>query len=134
MEQEKTTPKNPQTDKVNNKREQNGRRMGTLSLGVTFILCGVTLLINLFYPAKDIWQLFRLYPIIFIMIGIEIIVSSLWADKKGQKVSIDGWSIFILFMLIGFCSVLMLIQVGGDFLIEKLPLIEEAVRNGRYLC
>ncbi len=88
-------------------------RVGTITLGVTMISIGVIYLLQLFFGILDYLWIWKLWPVIFIMLGVEILVSN--ARTVVQ---------FILFK-----SVIVLIFVMRGFAFF-MALLEKAVEAG----
>lgn len=77
----------------------NHRRVGTLTLGICLICAGTLFAARLFFP--DIFTyyfIFRLWPVTLILLGIEVLVSH--AGKREQKITYDGWAIFIMILIL----------------------------------
>lgn len=59
------------------------RRVGTLTLGSILILYGVLFLLQAFVGKISYYFIFKLWPIIFIALGIEVIFSSIrWKEHE----------------------------------------------------
>lgn len=69
-------------------------RLGTLTLGISLIVFGCLFLIHIFYPALNYEIIFHTWPIIFILLGLEVLLSS-----KNQRFVIDKSAIFLLIIL-----------------------------------
>ena len=61
-------------------------RVGTITLGVTMISIGVIYLLQLFFHILDYMWIWKLWPVIFIMLGVEILVSNV---RSGGQFSYD---------------------------------------------
>ena len=71
-------------------------RVGTITLGVTMISIGVIYLLQLFFHILDyMW----IWPVIFIMLGVEILVSNV---RSGGQFIYDKAGIVLIFVLSGF--------------------------------
>lgn len=79
-------------------------RVGTFTLGATLIACGVVFLLQQIIPALTFSMVCRLWPVIFIVLGIEILISN-WRDKEGTFIY-DKGSIFLSFLVTCFAMVL----------------------------
>lgn len=86
-----------------NRGEHRGRRVGTLTLGVTLVVMGVLFLLRLIGLS---WLnpelIFRCWPVILILLGGEVLLSYL--INKEEKICYDGWGIFLVFMMMGFAA------------------------------
>ncbi len=76
------------------------RRIGTLTLGATLVVFGLLFMIHIFSIAISYEFIMKLWPIIFIFLGTEVLVSY-FQDKEG-KITYDGGAIFIMIMLTTF--------------------------------
>lgn len=74
------------------------RRVGRVTLGISLVTAGVLLLIGLFNPSFSIFTAAKFAPVILILIGAEILVSTFTA--KGCRLRYDFLSMFVCFLLI----------------------------------
>ena len=80
------------------------RRVGTLTLGVTMVFTGILYFVNMFIPAISYNMIFRAWPLVFILLGTEILVKnikseeSVWVYDKWGIVLTMGLSLFAMFM------------------------------------
>ena len=85
------------------------RRVGTVTFGLILVLLGVLFLLHVIFPALNYELIFRLWPVMFIVLGIEVLASS---RKPEEQMSYDGVAIFMLFLLIGFA----MCMAGADWI------------------
>lgn len=52
-----------------------GRRVGTLTAGVILLVFGGLFLLRLFWPAAEYRLVFSFWPLILLLLGVEILVS-----------------------------------------------------------
>lgn len=52
------------------------RRVGTVTFGIILILTGILFLAHLIFPAFDYFLIYRFWPVILIMLGIEVLAGS----------------------------------------------------------
>ncbi len=76
-------------------------RVGTMTLGVGLILFGGLFLIKIFLPTIDFMVIYRLWPVILIMLGIEVLFSC-----RKSNVIYDKCGITILVCLVSFALVM----------------------------
>jgi len=89
------------------------RRVGTLTLGISLIGMGSLFAVHLFVPDAIPYHLiFRLWPAILILLGIEVVVS--YAVNKEEKIKYDGWAVFIMIVMMIFAGAL----AGCQLLLE----------------
>lgn len=96
------------------------RRVGTLTLGLSLVAAGVCLLLNAFVPDFPLSTVAKFAPVILVLIGVEILVSTL--IYKGEKLRYDFLSMFVCFFLI-------IGSIGLSFIpryVENMLSIEQA--------
>lgn len=76
------------------------RKVGTLSLGGMLIFYGVLFLIHLFTDAVSYELIFQLWPVMFLMLGVEVLLSAL--PKSGAHFKLDVASVVLICLLILF--------------------------------
>lgn len=86
------------------------RKVGTFTLGVTLVAFGIAYLVQLFVPALSYMMIVRAWPVAFIILGIEIILSNI-GHKEEVTFVYDKTAIFLtaalvlFFMFMGALSV-----------------------------
>lgn len=78
----------------------NSHRVGTLTLGVMLIVYGALFLVKIFVPAISFKLLFSLWPVILIMLGLEVIGYNFF--NKEDKIKYDIASFFLIVLMSGF--------------------------------
>ena len=58
------------------KRTTRTHRVGTVTFGLVLVVMGVLFLLEMIFPVLDYELIFRLWPLIFISLGIEVLLSS----------------------------------------------------------
>lgn len=76
------------------------RRVGTVTLGAILVLYGIVFLLHSFIEGMPYYLIFRLWPIIFVALGIEVLISSI--RFKEQEFKYDFAAIIIICILIVF--------------------------------
>ncbi len=94
------------TELTKNKRTH---RVGSITFGVLLVLFGSLFLVHAFVPALLYSMIFRLWPCIFILLGLEVLVSS---RKEGTMYTYDGMAIFLTMMLTIFAFVMAFLDYG----------------------
>ena len=79
--------------------EKRIRRIGSITCGISFILFGILFLLHMIVPYLNFWTIFRLWPCIFIMLGIEILVGNY---KNNKDFVYDKGAVFMLIVLMTF--------------------------------
>ncbi len=75
------------------------RRVGTVTMALFLILIGILMLVSVFVPTLNLVFVARLSPVIFVLLGIEILLVSIF-DKE-NTIKYDFASIILCFFLIG---------------------------------
>ena len=79
-----------------------GRRVGTLTLGVTMVAAGLAFLVWVFAPKLvDIWFCLKFWPVVLILLGLEVLAS--WAFAGEDKLRYDGAGLVLLAILLMGC-------------------------------
>lgn len=78
------------------KKEVRTRRIGTVTFGSMLIFFGLLFLVHMFVPQLTYVWIFRLWPVIFIALGTEILLAS-WGRE--EKRIYDGMAMFLLAFL-----------------------------------
>ncbi|MDD6206999.1 MAG: hypothetical protein PUB10_00560 [Clostridiales bacterium] len=76
------------------------RRVGTFTLGLSLIVFGILFGLHQFFPSLDYLFVFRLWPIVFILLGCEILTASI--RTKDVSFRYDFAAIFIICLLMVF--------------------------------
>ena len=74
-------------------------RVGSGTLGVLLVLFGILFLIHLFYPALEYQYIFRLWPVVLIGMGLEVLASTIAGHNK---FSYDWGAVVMLMILLVF--------------------------------
>lgn len=77
----------------------NARRVGTFTMGLYLVIAGIVAIFATFKPDFDFMLLLKLTPIVFVLLGIEVLIYHF--ALKTEKIKYDIFSIFICFILIG---------------------------------
>lgn len=75
-------------------------KVGTLTLGLMLILFGVLFLVHLFGGVLSYRLIFNLWPVIFISLGVEVLLSLI--PKTAGKFTLDGKAVALLVVLMLF--------------------------------
>lgn len=92
-----------------------GRRVGTFTAGITLIVFGLLFLIHSVTQTLDVRFIFMLWPIILILLGIEICLA--YVFNRDDKLRYDGGAVAIIILLMLFAFGMSAIQFG----IENYP-------------
>ena len=76
-------------------------RAGTITLAITLISVGVLWLISNITGRDMIWHVLRLWPVVLVMLGIELLMKDYLARKRGdQPPGFDFGSIFLIVVIV----------------------------------
>lgn len=90
-----------------------GRRVGTLTAGIVLVIFGTIFLLRTFMPAFNISWIISFWPVVLILLGIEIIAA--YAINKEEKMQYD----FAAIMLVIILSFFAIGMAGVEFLIQN---------------
>ena len=74
-----------------------GRHVGTFTTGIVLVMFGIMFLVRLVYPSINYVIIASMWPLVLVILGIEIILSRL-VNKEGI-IKYDFGGIFILITL-----------------------------------
>ncbi|APF27152.1 hypothetical protein LAV60_05120 [Clostridium sporogenes] len=77
-----------------------GRRVGTLTAGIILVVFGVIFLLRLVTANINIYLIASLWPIILVLLGIEIILA--YIINKEEKMKYDFGAIILVIILVFF--------------------------------
>ena len=90
-----------------------GRRVGTATTGLVLVATGVLFLLRLFNPHFDPALYFSLWPVILILLGIEILIA--YAVNSQEKLKYDGGAIVILILMTLFSMALCGLDIAMQY-------------------
>ena len=91
-----------------------GRRVGTLTAGITLIVFGLLFLGRIIVPVLDYSFVMSLWPLVLLFLGIEVIVS--YIVNKEEKIRYDSGAIALVIFLAMFAMVM----GGAEFVMEHM--------------
>ena len=88
------------------------KRVGSITCGLVLILFGILFFVHMFVPGLSYEVIFHLWPLILILLGIEILAAN--AKAADQVFKYDVGAVFLILALAVFA------MVGGmDFWIQN---------------
>ncbi len=85
---------------------QRTRRVGSVTFGLTLILFGVLFLVNMLLPMLHYEVIFRLWPVVFIFLGIEILVENHRSNTEKCRFVYDFPAIVMLALMLLFAMLM----------------------------
>ena len=86
------------------------RRVGSVTFGLTLICFGVMFMIHIAAPALRYDIIFRLWPIVFILLGIEILVENHKGGSAGYKLVYDFAAVAMLLIMLLFAMMMAVVD------------------------
>lgn len=91
-------------------REETGtlrtRRVGSVTFGLTLILFGVLFLLHIVIPSLDYEMIFRCWPVVFILLGVEILLENHRSNAGNCRFIYDFPAILMLLLMLAFAMVM----------------------------
>ena len=87
-------------------------RVGTVTTGLAFIAFGVMFILHLFLNVMSYEMIFKLWPLILIGLGVEVLASNL----KSESVVYDKAAIVLIFILAFFA----MCMAGADMMFQYM--------------
>lgn len=86
------------------KRSIRTRRIGSVTFGVMLVILGVLFLVRLVVPGIDYYFLLRLWPLVFVSLGVEVLLGS----RRVDEIFVYDWAAILLM-----CVLLVFAMVMG---------------------
>ena len=81
-------------------------RVGTVTCGLVLILYGILFLVRLALPALNYRIIMELWPIVLVMLGVEILISSMGKNQDKQKFVYDFPAVLIIIAMLFFTMIM----------------------------
>lgn len=72
------------------------RRVGTFTFGAVLVICGVLMLVSMFFPHLDLTLALKLSPLILVCLGVEVLLAS----RREGKLRYDWVGMVLCFVLV----------------------------------
>lgn len=89
-------------------------KVGTITLGITLIFFGVLFLTKLFTNVLDYEFILKLWPIIFISLGFEVLIS--YITRQKDRLVYDKGAIFLMILLTLFAICMACVELVVDYM------------------
>lgn len=84
-------------------------RVGSITCGVVLVAAGILYLLATFWKTIPLELVFHLWPVILILVGLEILLSRV---LSGERMQYDKTAIWIMVMMILFSMFLACVDMG----------------------
>ena len=92
------------------------RRVGSITCGSLMIIFGMLFLVHMFYPALSLTVIMKLWPVILIALGAEMVLANLHrSGKETEALKYDKGAIFLTFLLTCFAMVMGIIEYAMEY-------------------
>ena len=88
-------------------------KVGTLTLGISLIFFGVLFITNTFANIFDYEFILKLWPVIFIFLGFEILIS--YITRQKDRFIYDKGAIFLMILLTMFAICMACVELLVDY-------------------
>lgn len=82
------------------------RRIGSVTFGITLLCYGILFLVHTFVPTLKYQYIFRCWPVIFILLGCEILVENHKSKTEECKIVYDFAAIIMLAVMLLFAMIM----------------------------
>lgn len=86
------------------------RRVGSVTFGVTLICYGILFLTRIFVPALQYHIIFQCWPVVFILLGVEILVENRRSRTHEEKIIYDYPAIFMMAAMLFFAMIMAVVD------------------------
>lgn len=87
------------------------RRVGSITCGILMIVFGGLFMVHMFYPALSLALIMKLWPLILIALGSEMLIANIRRGEGQEEVlKYDGGAIFLVFLLTCFAAAMGMIE------------------------
>lgn len=86
------------------------RRVGSVTFGITLVCYGILFLLHIFMPMLKYNMIFKCWPVIFILLGGEILIENYRCKTKEWKMVYDFAAILMLGAMLLFAMVMAVID------------------------
>lgn len=92
------------------------RRVGSITCGSILITFGILFMVHMFYPALSLNFIMKLWPVILIALGAEMIIANLRrSPEETELLKYDKGAIFITFLLACFAMTMGVVEYCMDY-------------------
>lgn len=110
MEQELIIKQQEYEQKECNNKHYRTHRVGTVTLGISLVGIGVLFLLHMFFSEISYQFIYKVWPVIFILLGIEILLAN--GKSKEKEFVYDKTAICLVAFLMIFAMLMAVIGFG----------------------
>ncbi|WP_343208150.1 LiaI-LiaF-like domain-containing protein [Anaerolentibacter hominis] len=85
-------------------------RVGTFTFGILLVVFGLLFLLHLFIPALSYEIIFAFWPLIFILLGVEVLFFNF--KQKTEKIIYDKGAVVLTVLLTFFAMIMACVDMG----------------------
>ena len=78
------------------------KRVGTVTFGLSLISIGALFIVNIFVSSFSVWEALKFWPVILVMLGIEILASLALGNRKNTQFKFDWVSMLLTVFMVLF--------------------------------
>lgn len=82
------------------------RRVGSVTFGITLLCYGILFLVHVFVPTLKYQYIFRCWPVVFILLGCEVLVENHKSKTEDCKVVYDFAAVIMLAVMLLFAMIM----------------------------
>ncbi len=86
------------------------RRVGSVTFGLTLIVFGVLFLVHMAAPFLNYEMIFDCWPVVFVLLGVEILVENRKSSLAGYRFVYDFPVILMLMLLLFFAMMMAVVD------------------------
>lgn len=91
------------------------RRVGSATFGLTLIVFGVMFLVHMAAPSLNYEMIFNCWPVIFVLLGVEILVENHRSSASGYKFVYDFPAILMLVLMLFFAMIMAVVEYAIQY-------------------
>lgn len=87
-------------------------RVGTITCGLVLVLYGILFLLRMALPFLNYGIIFELWPVVLILLGLEILIGCTGKRAKTGNFKYDFGSVLIILIMLGFSLIMAAVDYG----------------------
>lgn len=87
-------------------------RVGTITCGLVLVLYGILFLLRWALPFLNYGIIFELWPVVLIMLGLEILIGCTGRRSQKRNFKYDFGSVLIILVMMGFSMIMAAVDYG----------------------